>query len=127
MRLEFIPWRELTVDKDSAAIEQWLFMIGAAVKQRFIAGLTGPHSGRKYSSLPNRSSAPGEYPATQSGALMVGTSQRTGLNEVEVGSTARHARYLKGTKKMAPRKLFREALQEAKKPPIGRFAKFRRV
>ncbi len=127
MRFKFTPWPELTVEKDQALIDRWLFLYGAAVKQRFIKGLTGPHSGIHYPRMPNRSSAPGEFPATQSGRLLGGTKQETRANEVEVGSTAAHARFLRGTKRMAPRKMFAEAMQETPKPPVGRFARFRKV
>jgi hypothetical protein len=126
MRIQFKPWAELAVEKYPEVIHHWLFLSGAAIKQKFISGLTGPHSGRKYASLPNRSSAPGEYPATQHGALMGGTSQETGEDHVKVGSTAKHARFLRGTRKMAPRRMFAEALHEADRPPLGRFAGFRR-
>lgn len=128
MRITFKPWRELTVDYDRLAVQEWLIASGDAIQAKFTAGLTGGHSGRKYSNLPNQSSAPGEYPATQSGRLLGGTSKATVYGkEIEVGTTARHARYLMGTRKMAKRKMFDSALQEAQKPDGPRFAKFRRV
>ena len=127
MHMIFKPWREMSAEKYPAVIERWLFLTGAEIKQKFFRGLTGPHSGRKYPNLPNRSSAPGEFPATQSGRLMASTGQETGPDRVEVGATVKHARFLRaGTRKMAPRKMFAEALHEANRPPIGRFAGFRR-
>lgn len=75
-----------------------------------------PKTGRKYSGLPNRSSAPGEAPATQSGRLQ--QSGRTIYNEAELSGVASwssaHAMPLEvGTEKMAPRPFARPSLAES--------------
>lgn len=129
-RMSFQSWRQITVELDNAAIETWLNRTGAAIQSKFESGLRGEHSGVKHPSLPNQSSAPGEYPAYQSGRLWQGTSKSlagmsvTGAS-VEVGSTAPHATYLMGTRKMAKRKMFDNAIQEAERPMTPRFAVFR--
>lgn len=66
---------------------------------------TGTRSGIKYKRLRRRSSAPGEYPANQSGNL----AKSIGFNvlssfRIEVGARVKYAGYLEdGTGKMAPR------------------------
>jgi hypothetical protein len=75
-----------------------------------------PKTGKKYSGLPNRSSAPGESPATQSGRL-----QQSGRTQYDVGAlsgtagwSAAHALPLEvGTEDMAPRPYARPALAES--------------
>ncbi len=66
---------------------------------------TGPKTGRKYPTLPNRSSAAGEAPAYQSGNLHRETSYSVRRwNLMIFGGKARYAGYLEyGTKYMRPR------------------------
>lgn len=67
---------------------------------------TGIRTGRKYSRLPHRSSAPGEMPRSQSGRLSrLMFSKTGGIDNFRVGNTAAYARFLSdGTKHMKPRK-----------------------
>jgi hypothetical protein len=75
-----------------------------------------PKTGKKYSGLPNRSSAPGEAPATQSGGL-----QRSGMTRYDVASltgtatwTAAQALRLEvGDEIIASRPFARPALAES--------------
>jgi HK97 gp10 family phage protein len=79
-------------------------------------------TGRKYPGLPNRSSAPGESPARQSGRLIAGIDIRpepAALRAVVNASTAYAAALEFGTQKMAPRPFMRPALA-AKKAEIER-------
>jgi len=64
-----------------------------------------PKTGRKYASLPNRSSAPGESPAYQYGKLSKTTIYRAfGWNKMEVGYQEIYGLYLeRGTSRMKPR------------------------
>lgn len=74
--------------------------------------LNPPKSGVKYPSLPNRSSAPGEYPANQTGKLMSSvTTQQQGLNFL-IGYTVDYGRFLElGTsKRIAPRPAIQTAI-----------------
>jgi hypothetical protein len=70
------------------------------------AGISSPpKTGVKYSSLPNRSSASGEYPATQSGQLLNSVKwKKSGLG-FKLGYTAIHGKFLElGTRgRIAPR------------------------
>ena len=49
-------------------IQEGAMLAGRSIQRRATTMLgTGTRTGRKYSGLPNRSSAPGEYPRSQSG------------------------------------------------------------
>jgi hypothetical protein len=123
MQFQFTAWAPLSVRKNEFAVQQWLGHCGEAIKAKFVGGLHGGHSGRWYGI--HLASAPGEYPAFWKGMLEAQTSVTLSLGQVEVGSTAPHARFLMGTRKMAKRKMFDNAIQEAKFPAIRRFAQFR--
>ena len=64
-----------------------------------------PKTGRKYSGLPRRSSAPGEAPAHQFGGLKNSIVYKVhGYDSMEFGSTIEYSEYLEnGTQKMQPR------------------------
>jgi hypothetical protein len=92
-------------------IEQAWYKIGA-INNRETKRLieSPPKTGVKYSSLPNRSSAPHQAPATQSGTLANSQAYKVSGRRLEVGETAVSEKgapyplYLEGgTSKMAPR------------------------
>lgn len=64
-----------------------------------------PKTGRKYKSLPNRSSRAGEFPANQSGKLRRSISfQMQGSKRAYIGSTKYYAQFLAfGTRRMQKR------------------------
>lgn len=79
-----------------------------ALRNAELEVLSKPGHGRKYKSLPNRSSAPGETPAPQSGELRQNWDDETIVagNSVtsRIKSNEKHAEYLEGgTKKMGKR------------------------
>ena len=93
-----------------------------ALRNIEIEVLSKPGSGRKYKSLPNRSSAPGETPAPQSGELRQNWDDETiiGGNRVtsRIKSNAKHAEYLEnGTSKIASRP-FIDPIKEKAEPEI---------
>lgn len=75
---------------------------------------SGPKTGRKYSGLPNRSSAPGEAPANQSGRLVrSGYHKVRGWDQLEVGERIHYAAYLEHDqtgRRIAPRPHLRTAI-----------------
>lgn len=84
--------------------------------------LSGSRSGKKYKSLRNRSSAPGEPPASQSGDLMKDWGEDTLLegNRVisRIKSDTEYARYLDGgTSRMAARPI-KKPITEKAEPKI---------
>lgn len=124
MLILFKPWRPMKAVKSEPAINAYLVETGKAVKSKFIDELAGSKSGRMYGG--HRASAPGEYPAHWRGALLAGTNYTVSSRSVEIGSTAPHAKYLMGTSKMKKRRMFDNAMKEAKRPRIGLFAGFDR-
>jgi hypothetical protein len=78
---------------------------GRAIQKRATTMLsTGTRSGRKYPNLKFQSSAPGEYPRSQSGELMRTVYYDSSPTSIRVGATATHALYLEeGTKRMSAR------------------------
>lgn len=93
-----------------------------ALRNIEIEVLSKPGSGRKYKRLPNRSSAPGETPAPQSGELRQNWDDETIIdgNRVtsRIKSNAKHAKYLEnGTSKMASRP-FIDPIKEKAEPEI---------
>jgi hypothetical protein len=58
---------------------------------------TGSRTGRKYKGNPFVSSAPGEYPRSQSGALRDSIYyDANSIHDFRIGATAKHAIYLEG-------------------------------
>jgi HK97 gp10 family phage protein len=80
---------------------------GKELKIILKAGIKNPpKTGRKYANLPNRSSAPGQYPATQSGNLLNSVKHKTvGLGfKLGYSRQALYGRFLElGRRRMAPR------------------------
>ena len=78
---------------------------GRTIQKRATTMLsTGTRSGRKYPNLKFQSSAPGEYPRSQSGELLRTIYYDSSHTSIRVGATANHALYLeKGTKRMSAR------------------------
>lgn len=76
--------------------------------------IRGQHSGEKYKGLRRQSSAPGEYPASQSGELQRSIDFRVeGHDTLEFGSTVQHGAYLQeGTSKMEARPFLTLALED---------------
>ena len=66
---------------------------------------TGVRTGRKYPNLPNRSSAPGQPPRSQSGRLVRSYNYKvSSWHQMTVGERATYAGFLEwGTRKMKPR------------------------
>lgn len=77
----------------------------AIVKRAEILLNTGIRTGRRYKGLPNRSSAPGEFPRSQSGRLAKSMYYNaSGSLSFRVGATAPWALFLStGTKTMSAR------------------------
>ena len=96
-----------------------MFFIGAETTREAVQLIENPpKTGVKYSNLPNRSSAPDEAPAKQSGDLADSMGfQMQGAFKVQVGATAvsdagaPYPLFLEdGTSKMAPRPFLLKAV-----------------
>ena len=109
------PFPPLTAVHDRTALHALLEDVAVSTEQKFRAGLNGGHSGRTYlrKGRSHQASAPGEYPANDSGALQGSLGHTVSANEAVIGTNAKHSVFLAhGTSKMAKRKFVAEALQE---------------
>lgn len=98
---------------NDAAIAEWIEERLNDARNLFVRQMgRGGGGGRTYGR--HRASAPGEYPATDTGRLANATDYRmTGPREGVLGSDIEYATYLAfGTRKMAPRKMYVDALEE---------------
>lgn len=103
----------------TAGLTQAAHMCGQLLVRRTQQGIVqGPHSGRTYPGM-NQSSAPGEYPANQSGQLLGSIGYEVSGRELRFGSegaTNRGFDYAvglhEGTSKMAPRPYLTKAYEE---------------
>ncbi len=86
-------------------IKRGAMKAGRGIQKRIVINLSsGSRSGRKYRSLPNRSSAPGENPRSQSRRLERSVYYDASDTMLLLGSKEDHATYLtKGTKHMEAR------------------------
>lgn len=94
------------VEKTRGAISEALKQMGqiSVDYTRHILN-TGQKTGRQYKSLPNRSSAPFQAPATQTGRLARSVEYvSNGADRLEVGDTVDYGKFLEdGTRRMKPR------------------------
>lgn len=130
LTLRFTPWGRFCAIKDDAAIKDWLRDVTDAARDIFRAGMTGPHSGRLYRRRGriHKASAPGEYPANDSGRLLKTAKTVVTPDEGEFGVNIFYARFLAhGTRKMAKRRMAKEAMQHGMgKAKLRQFARFER-
>lgn len=126
-------WRPFYAFRDYGVDRAYLRRIGATAERIFRDGVASPKSGRLYArggGRVHRASAPGEYPAKDSGNHVATISHRVyGRREVVVGSGMFYAHFLRnGTSKMARRLMSDTALNRAIESDdvgVGRFARFR--
>lgn len=91
-----IDFKARTARFNESAIEKWILRTLKRTRTHVRGKLnSGGRSGVKYPNLPNRSSAPGEYPRTQSDKLARQMTMPTASGrQGEFGETAFHARFL---------------------------------
>lgn len=116
MRLTVSGWGRLVARLDEARIHSWLSQVASEGEAAFRAGLEGGHSGRIYRRRGGRvhqASAPGEYPANDSGGLIASLRSESSNREAKIGTNQYYSHYLRsGTSKMARRKMSDDALRE---------------
>lgn len=102
-----------TIDDD--AISSWIEARLNDARNLFVQRVSrGGGGGRVYGRREHRASAPGEYPATDSGRLVNSVHyEMRGPREGALFSDVEYAAYLtEGTFKMAPRLMLADALEE---------------
>lgn len=100
---------------DRKRMRNWLRIVKDEAQAVFTAGLKGPHSGRVYSRRGRRhqASAPGEYPANDTGNLLASLKGQVTANTATIGTNVFYSKFLReGTRKMARRKMSDNALSE---------------
>jgi hypothetical protein len=98
------------------ALHEAGIMVGQElVRQAQIGILSTEKTGRHYPALANQSSAPGEFSANQSGALLNSIDFRVeGDDLIAFFATSEHAGYQEyGTSKMAPRPNLEMAIEQS--------------
>lgn len=116
MRLEFLPWPRFRAFRDRAQTRKWLKSVAAEGRAAFASGMrNGPHTGRVYRRRGGRlhqASAPGEFPAKDTGRLLASLKSHTGKDEAVIGTNMFYSKFLReGTRKMARRRMSDDALQ----------------
>lgn len=130
MFIEFIPWGLFEAFRDKSIDKRFLDAAAHESEDAFRTGLASSKSGIHHPGLPRRSSAPGEYPANQRGALRSSISSVVGSDEMTVGSNVFYSIFLRGgTRFMARRKMSDDALKEGvprARSVLKGFARWRR-
>lgn len=108
----------LNVGFDQSQAEKWVAETVNHARNIFNIGTRdGPQTGRIYrkaSSIVHQASKAGQWPAVDTGNLRINTRTRFNGLEGELGSNVEYAEYLQvGTRKMSPRKLYKEAMEMA--------------
>lgn len=132
--VRFQPWRRFQAMRDDALIQRWLQEVGDKTHGYFRARMEASRGGRVYRRRGGaiaRASAPGAFPAVQSGNLRGSIRKRVTSREVEIGTSMFYSKFLKhGTRKMAKRKMSSDALREVLpglRPRLRGFARWRRM
>lgn len=87
--------------------------IDIVVRRAQVGMINGPHSGIHYPRMPNRSSAPGEYAANQTGTMLGSIQGTNTLFQMRISASAPHAGFIEfGTSRMAPRPPVANAIRD---------------
>ena len=132
MTLAFTPFPPIRAFHDKPAIHAMLEDVATSTERLFVSGLMGGHSVRIYMrrGRSHQASAPGEYPANDSGALRGSTGHTVTATEAQIGTNAPHSVFLAhGTSTMARRNYVDTALKETAPAALHRmrhFAEYKR-
>ena len=105
---------------DDDALERWLKEIVLEAQNICVREMHKGGKGRVYirRGKAHRASAPGDYPAVDTGRLSASTRIAVKYPRGEIGSNVPYAKFMLGTKYIAPRRLYADALHESlKKKP----------
>lgn len=115
MNFTFAPWPRFYAKLDEKVIQRYLHGVAVAVEKTFIEGMRSPKSGQWYwrRSRWHQASAPGEYPAIDTGRLLGSLHSELTQRSAEIGTNMFYSKYLReGTRRMARRKMSDNAMQE---------------
>ena len=117
IELQFIPWARFRARRMPKVTTSWLRRVRNEATITFRAGMLGPHTGRIYRrrGKPHQASAPGEYPAKDTGRLLASLKAASNPQEAVIGTNMPYSKWLReGTRKMARRKMSDNALREGR-------------
>lgn len=116
LTINFTGWRNFTARINQPVIKRFLVVTGKESEKAFKRGIASPKAGRTYTGNSGRrirASAPGQYPAKDTGNLEASIKTVLRPLDVTIGTTMYYARFLReGTRFMARRKMSDNALQE---------------
>lgn len=115
---EFTGWHKFRAKKKPEVLRKWLGNVRDQAQRVFTAGMLGAHSGQIYYRRRGRhqASAPGEYPAHDTGGLIGSMRSHVSATEVTIGTDIFYAKFLReGTGQMARRKMSDDAMREGGK------------
>lgn len=111
---KFTPWGRFKAIRNRKVDSQFLDAVAHETEDQFRIGLASQKSGIHHPGMPRRSSAPGEFPANQSGKLRGSIRSESNTKRATAGSNVFYARFLReGTSKMRRRKMSDDALKAA--------------
>ena len=145
LRFRFDGWKKLEPHLSEADIQRYLRETITASHFKWRAGMEASRGGRLYTQelrwvrgrirpvgprgRPHRASAPGAYPAVDTGRLKNSIRTTVRAREASIHTDVHYAKYLRdGTSFMAKRKMAKEALREGIAATTGRgyaFARWR--
>ena len=123
IRIEIKPWGRFKAAKQQKQIRAWLRAVSNSAKAVFTSGMNGRHSGRVYRrrNRLHQASAPGEFPANDTGRLLASLRGEVSADEAKIGTNMFYAKFLRnGTRKMARRRMSDDAMKEGINANKGR-------
>lgn len=111
----FDPWKKFLVFRDEKVTTDLMRRVAQEAEQHFKDEMMAPKSGVMYNrrGRKHRASAPGEFPANETGRLRNSIDSRYSATEAVVGSNMEYSKYLReGTRFMERRKMSDDALSE---------------
>jgi hypothetical protein len=115
MKLEITPWRNLTAEYSLAAKVGYLQAVGRTAERKLVAGMESSNKGRTYRKKGgriHRASAPGDFPAVNTGQLKGSRRMIVSQTEVTLGTNPSGKRWWLRDGK-GKRKMSKEAMQAA--------------
>jgi phage gpG-like protein len=106
-------WKNFKAFKDKDAIRRFLFNVADESFKAFKSGILSSKHGRIYQrqGRTHRASAPGEYPARDSGALLASLDTHVTDTQATIGTNMFYSIFLReGTSRMARRRMSDDAL-----------------
>ena len=133
-KMTFTPFRQVRAEYNRAGVVLFLQDVARSAHHAFRVGSEASNGGSVYrgrGGVLHRASAPGAWPAKNSGRLLQSIRTVVTMTEATIGTNTEYSGYLRhGTRKMSRRKMSDDAIKAgvlAAKPRQQAFGKFRVV